>query len=253
MDMLISTILPFRTVVVEGSTHFLAEVFKTVPGGREMEVAYFEPRTGRWALMREEIATHRLSKLCTEVIARIKELPNRGTAFEKLGDLTDAGLAAMIQNLFNEIDLDGSGEIDKYEFNEALVKLGVQLNHPNIVQIVEYFTQPNYLYIILEHIPQGVTRRLVVFTARVPLISHTGFLARVLVATATEAKDDVDGNPIAEVGADKGLFGDELPSGTEQAYHLVRQLVAEHHAFEAADGKHLRRNADVVGCAAQEL
>ena len=28
-----------------------------------------------------------------------------------------------------------------------------KLNHPNIVQIVEYFTQPNYLYIILEHIP----------------------------------------------------------------------------------------------------
>jgi hypothetical protein len=55
---------------------------------------------------------------------------------EKLGDLTDSGLAIMIQNLFNEIDLDGSGEIDKYEFNEALVNLGVQLKPREIANLV---------------------------------------------------------------------------------------------------------------------
>ena len=55
---------------------------------------------------------------------------------EKLGDLTDDGLATTIQNLFNEIDLDGSGEIDKYEFNEALVKLGVKLKPREIANLV---------------------------------------------------------------------------------------------------------------------
>ena len=33
------------------------------------------------------------------------------------------------------------------------VEILKKLNHPNIVQIVEYFTQPNFLYIVLEHIP----------------------------------------------------------------------------------------------------
>ena len=55
---------------------------------------------------------------------------------EKLGDLTDDGLATTIQDLFNEIDLDGSGEIDKYEFNEALVKLGVKLKPREIANLV---------------------------------------------------------------------------------------------------------------------
>jgi len=56
---------------------------------------------------------------------------------EKLGDLNDKDLAANIQGLFNEIDLDGSGEIDKYEFNEALLKLGVTLKPRDLDNLVK--------------------------------------------------------------------------------------------------------------------
>ena len=112
MDMLISTILPFRTVVVEGSTHFLAEVFKTVPGGREMEVAYFEPRTGRWALMREDTATQKLSKLCSKVIEEacgddwVGDIP----VWARKGGAMQASAKSSLRDLFDQdfyTELDG--------------------------------------------------------------------------------------------------------------------------------------------------
>jgi len=55
---------------------------------------------------------------------------------EKLGDLSEESLGQNIQALFTSIDLDGSGEIDKFEFNEALVQLGVKLKPRELNNLV---------------------------------------------------------------------------------------------------------------------
>ena len=56
---------------------------------------------------------------------------------EKLGNLSDANLYQQIQKLFNEIDEDGSGEVDMDEFNNALVKLGVKLKRRELQDLVK--------------------------------------------------------------------------------------------------------------------
>ena len=56
---------------------------------------------------------------------------------EKLGDLSSDDLAANMQKLFASIDLDGSGEIDKFEFNEMLLSLGVTLKPRELQKLVD--------------------------------------------------------------------------------------------------------------------
>jgi len=56
---------------------------------------------------------------------------------EKLGNLSDANLFEQMQKLFNEIDLDGSGEVDMDEFNQALIKLGVNLKRRELQDLVK--------------------------------------------------------------------------------------------------------------------
>ena len=55
----------------------------------------------------------------------------------KLGDLSDDMLGSKMQALFAEIDLDGSGEIDKYEFEKALQDLGVKLKPRELNELVK--------------------------------------------------------------------------------------------------------------------
>ncbi len=56
---------------------------------------------------------------------------------DKLGDLSADMLGAKMQALFSEIDLDGSGEIDKYEFETALQNLGVKLKPRELNELVK--------------------------------------------------------------------------------------------------------------------
>jgi hypothetical protein len=93
---------------------------------------------GNWVLLNLFIAIliGKFSEQRAEALEENLEVMQQ-RLLEKLGNLSDAHLYKHIQELFDEIDLDGSGEIDIDEFNEALVKLGVKLKRRELQDLVK--------------------------------------------------------------------------------------------------------------------
>jgi len=58
---------------------------------------------------------------------------------EQLGDLKDNGLGRKVEAIFMSIDKDGSGEIDTYEFGEALKFLGITLKPKELMTVVSQY------------------------------------------------------------------------------------------------------------------
>jgi hypothetical protein len=58
---------------------------------------------------------------------------------EQLGDLKDNGLGRKVEAIFMSIDKDGSGEIDTYEFGEALKILGITLKPKQLITVVSQY------------------------------------------------------------------------------------------------------------------
>ena len=58
---------------------------------------------------------------------------------EQLGDLRENGLGRRVESIFMSIDKDGSGEIDTYEFGEALKVLGIVLNPKQLQSVVSQY------------------------------------------------------------------------------------------------------------------
>eukprot|EP00960_Hanusia_phi_P032705 750013-Hanusia_phi.AAC.1 len=81
---------------------------------------------GNWILFNLFVAIliQKFGELKAQAIEQNEELMQK-QLMEKLGHLEEADLGKRIEELFAEIDKDGSGEIDVYEFNDALVMLGI--------------------------------------------------------------------------------------------------------------------------------
>jgi len=92
---------------------------------------------GNWVLLNLFIAIliGKFSEQRAAALEENMEMMNKRLV-EKLGDLSEESLGQNIQALFTSIDLDGSGEIDKFEFNEALVQLGVKLKPRELNNLV---------------------------------------------------------------------------------------------------------------------
>ncbi|EKX47601.1 hypothetical protein GUITHDRAFT_86293, partial [Guillardia theta CCMP2712] len=81
---------------------------------------------GNWILFNLFVAIliQKFGELKAQAIEQNEELMQK-QLMEKLGHLEEGELGSRIEELFTEIDKDGSGEIDVYEFNDALVMLGI--------------------------------------------------------------------------------------------------------------------------------
>ena len=60
----------------------------------------------------------------------------RERLLEQFGDMSDTDLGQRVQDIYQSIDVDGSGEIDTYEFGDALRKLGIHLKPREVEEVV---------------------------------------------------------------------------------------------------------------------
>eukprot|EP00961_Rhodomonas_salina_P295322 3935353-Rhodomonas_salina.2 len=81
----------------------------------------------------QEFAAQKLHEL-EEDLKKMQE-----NFLQKLGGLEEGDLKERLEALFDSIDLDRSGEIDKFEFSHALAELGIRLRPKNLQDLVSKF------------------------------------------------------------------------------------------------------------------